>query len=69
MAARIRVLTVQRAIITEGTQYSKVQVCQCSRHVVVAAASPLLCENEHRQALETKSERNALALDGGERRR
>ena len=40
------------------------EMARGSRHVVVAAASPLLCENEHRQALETKSERNALALGG-----
>ena len=41
------------------------EMARGSRHAVVAAASPLLsCENEHRQALGTKSERNALALGG-----
>ena len=45
------------------------EMARGSRHAVVAAAYLLLCENEHRQALETKSERNALVRSAGERRR
>ena len=40
---------------------------QQARRAVVAAAPPMLCEKEHRQALGAKSERNALVSSAGER--
>ena len=45
------------------------EMARGSRHAVVAAASSLLFKNEHRQAFRATSERDALALSAGERRR